>query len=264
MTILAEILEHKRRELEVAFARVSPDEMAQRARGVAEPTRGFRAALASADAPAVIAEVKRRSPSKGEIRKNFDAVSCARAYAQGGAAALSVLTDAHFFGGSLDYLGEIREVVPLPLLRKDFVVDAYQIDEARVSGADAVLLIVAALSPDSVAALRKRARELGLDVLVEVRDIPELEVALAAEADLIGVNNRDLRTFEVDLGTTERVGARLASNAGALLVSESGIATGDDLRRLSEAGARAFLVGESLMREPDVELALRRLRRSVL
>jgi indole-3-glycerol phosphate synthase len=260
VTILDEILDHKRGEVAAAKGRVAPAALAARAEAVAEATRGFRRALERAPAPAVIAEVKRRSPSKGEIRADFEPVGCARAYAEGGAAALSVLTDERYFGGHLDFLAPIRRAVSLPILRKDFTIDAYQIDEARVAGADAVLLIVAALDPERLRALRARAVELGLDALVEVHDERELEAALGAGADLVGVNNRDLRTFVTDLTVTERVAARAPK--GVLLVAESGIARPADVARLAKAGARAFLVGESLMREPEPGRALRVLRES--
>jgi indole-3-glycerol phosphate synthase len=231
---------------------------------VEEAPRGFRAALAEGPRPRVIAEIKRRSPSRGEIRPDFEPVGCARAYAEAGAAAISVLTDEHYFGGRLDYLEKVRRVVALPLLRKDFVVDAYQIDEARLWGADAVLLIVAAFAGDSrvdeLAGLRRHAAERGLDALVEVHDAAELELALAAGADLVGINNRDLRSFEVDLGVTERLAQRVPE--GVVLVAESGIFTPHDVARLETAGADAFLVGEALMREADIAAALRRLRRS--
>jgi indole-3-glycerol phosphate synthase len=207
----------------------------------------------------VIAEIKRRSPSKGEIRPDFDAVACAKAYAAGGAAAISVLTDAHYFGGSLELLAQVRAAVTLPLLRKDFILDPYQVDEARVHGADAVLLIAAALAPRELRELREHAASLGLDALVEVHDESELEMALAAGSDLIGINNRDLRSFAVDLGVSERLAGKLPE--GCIGVAESGIFTPGDWERLEAAGARAFLVGEALMREPDVEAALRRLRR---
>jgi indole-3-glycerol phosphate synthase len=262
VTILDEILDNKRRELDSRVARVSEAEMARRADAATDAPRGFRSALASADAPVVIAEVKRRSPSKGLIRADFDPESCARAYARGGAAALSVLTDEDHFGGHLDYLTRIRAVVSLPLLRKDFLIDAYQVDEARVAGADAILLIAAALPPEALLTLRKRALELGLDVLVEVHDEAELEFVLSCGADLIGVNNRDLRTFEVDLATTERLAARLPQSGDVLLVAESGIRHFEDTARLAGAGAGAFLVGESLMRQPDMAEALQQLRRS--
>lgn len=263
MTILAQILERKADEVERAKARIAPAEMQRRAKRVAEPTRGFRAALVAAEQPVVIAEVKRRSPSKGEIRPDFEPVACAREYAENGAAALSVLTDEHYFGGHLDHLSRIRDVVSIPLLRKDFVVDAYQVDEARAAGADAILLIVAALSPDALLSLRKRALELDLDVLVEVHDESQLECALAAGVDLIGINNRDLRTFEVDLATTERLARQLPATSDVLLVAESGIHRSEDVARLTRAGAKAFLVGESLMRQPDMAAALQLLRRSL-
>jgi indole-3-glycerol phosphate synthase len=256
MTILDEILERKREEVAASKKRLAPERLAERARSLAEPTRGFRRALL-APGPHVIAELKRRSPSKGEIRANFDPVMIARSYEAGGAAALSVLTDEHFFGGSLAVLEQVREATALPLLRKDFVVDGYQIDEARVAGADAVLLIVAALLPERLAALHEQALGLGLDVLVEVHDEAELDVAKGVGATLVGINNRDLRSFETDLAVTERLAPRVAE--GAVVVAESGIAEPAHVARLGRAGASAFLVGESLMREVDPGLALRRL-----
>lgn len=257
--ILGEILETKRREIAEAKTRESPAAMARAAARAASPTRSFRSALESGEGPRVIAELKRRSPSRGEIRPDFDPVSCALAYCEGGAVALSVLTDESYFGGHLDYLSAVREQVPLPLLRKDFIVDRYQIDEARVRGADAVLLIVRALDPAGLAELRSYAAERGLDALVEVHDEAELEIALGAGADVIGINNRDLYTFKTDLAVTERLAPRLA-DAGVTVVGESGINHVDDIRRLEKAGAHAVLVGESLMREPDVAAALRALR----
>jgi indole-3-glycerol phosphate synthase len=261
VTILDEILATKREEVATAKLRVPASEMAERASSTTDAPRGFRAALRDAQPPAVIAELKRRSPSKGLIREDFDPVVLARAYDEGGAAAISVLTDETYFGGHLEYLAKVRAAVSLPLLRKDFVVEAYQIDEARVGGADAVLLIAAALPAEEIGALHEHARRLGLDVLVEVHDARELEVALAAGADLVGVNNRDLRTFETDLGTTERVAAALPPGRDVLLVAESGIETAADVRRLLDHGAEAFLVGESLMRRGDVTQALEELRR---
>jgi indole-3-glycerol phosphate synthase len=256
MTVLDEILVHKRGELAAAKTRLAPGALEARARAVAQPPRGFRRALLG-PGPRVIAELKRRSPSRGEIRADFDPVAIARAYEAGGAAALSVLTDERFFGGSLAVLESVRRATRLPLLRKDFVIDAYQIDEARVAGADAVLLIVAALAPADVARLREHAVGLGLDVLVEVHDAAELDVAKGAGADLIGINNRDLRSFRTDLAVTERLASQVPE--GALVVTESGIFGPEDVARLQRAGAFAFLVGESLMREPDPGLALRRL-----
>jgi indole-3-glycerol phosphate synthase len=262
VTILDEILERKREEVEAAKSRVAAADLAARAREIREPTRGFRRALTDAEPPAIIAEIKRRSPSKGEIRRDFDPESCALAYAGAGAAAISVLTDEHYFGGHLDYLRRIRECVSLPLLRKDFTLDPYQIDEARVAGADAVLLIVAALDLESLVALRERARELELDVLVEVHDEQELDLALEAGTDLLGVNNRNLKTFETRLEVTEHLAALAPLGDGLVLVAESGISTSHDVNRLQKAGATAFLVGESLMRQPDVGAALTQLRRT--
>jgi len=263
VTILDEILAHKREELAGAREALAAEELARRASEVKEAPRGFRAALAAGPRPRVIAEIKRRSPSRGEIRPDFEPVGCARAYAEAGAAAISVLTDERYFGGRLDYLEKVRRAVALPLLRKDFVVDAYQIDEARLWGADAVLLIVAAFAGDAggdeLAGLRRHAAERGLDALIEVHDAAELELALAAGADLVGINNRDLRSFEVDLGVTERLAQRVPE--GVVLVAESGIFTPRDVARLETAGADAFLVGEALMREADIAAALRRLRR---
>jgi indole-3-glycerol phosphate synthase len=261
VTVLDEILVHKREELCDAKRELRPDVLERRAREIPEPTRGFRAALERGEPPRIIAEIKRRSPSRGEIRVDFEPVDCARAYAEGGGAALSVLTDARYFGGHLDYLEKVHQAVSLPLLRKDFLIDPYQIDESRVRGADAVLLIVAAFpgAAAELAALHSRAADLSLDALVEVHDEAELELALEVGADLIGVNNRDLRSFDVDLGVTERLARRVPE--GVVLVAESGIFTTRDVTRLEAAGAHAFLVGESLMREADLAAALRRLRR---
>jgi indole-3-glycerol phosphate synthase len=205
--------------------------------------------------------VKKSSPSKGVIRADFDPVAIARAYSAGGAACLSVLTDETYFQGSLAYLGAIRDAVPLPLLRKDFLVDVAQVYEARLEGADAILLIVAAVpSPARLAELRHVAETLGMDALVEVHDAAELEVAKESGATLIGVNNRDLRTFEVRLETFEALAPQFP--AGAVAVAESGIFTHDDVVRMGRAGAHAVLVGESLMRETDIEAATRRLLRA--
>jgi indole-3-glycerol phosphate synthase len=261
MNVLDEILAHKRVELAEAAARVPPAAMRARAeaRSREEATRGLREALRGAPRPRVVAELKRRSPSRGEIRPDFDPLGCAKAYADAGAAAISVLTDARFFGGDLALLEAVRAAVPVPLLRKDFVIDRYQVDEARAHGADAVLLIVRALAGPALAELRAHAAELGLDALVEVHDERELERALAAGADLVGINNRDLATFQTDLAVTERLAPRVAGS-GVVLVAESGIFTNGDVRRLEAAGADAVLVGEALMREPDVGRALERLR----
>jgi len=261
MTILDEILEYKRGEVERDVAATPRDIMRERAVAAPQEPRGFRRALAQAEAPAVIAEIKRRSPSKGLIREDFDPVELARSYARGGAAALSVLTDEHFFGGHLDFLVRVRDAVALPVLRKDFVIDPYQIDQARSAGADAVLLIVSVLAPKAIGELHGHARSLGLDVLVEVHEDHELDIALEIGADLIGVNNRDLGTFEVDLAVSERQAARLPNDCGVLLVAESGIDGPASIERLTRAGAKGFLVGEWLMRQDDVGQALANLRR---
>jgi len=264
VSILDEILARKRDEVAERRADVSEAEMAARARADGSAPRGFRVALCSGERPRVIAEIKRRSPSRGEIRPEFDPVACALAYAGAGAAAISVLTDEPHFGGRLEYLQQVRKVTRIPLLRKDFIIDSYQVDETRVAGADAMLLIVAAFpgaaGADRLAALRHRAVEWGLDVLIEVHDESELEIALGIGADLVGINNRDLKTFEVEIATTERLAARIP--AGVVVVAESGIFTHGDIERLEQSGAHAFLVGESLMRQPDPGLALRDLRRN--
>lgn len=265
MSILEEILVRKRAEVSSAKERLAAGRLASAAEACRESTRGFRTALTRGSRPRIIAEIKPRSPSSGVIRADFDPVTCAKAYFEGGAAAISVLTDNHYFGGELGTLEVVRRAVPLPLLRKDFVVDAYQIDEARVAGADAVLLIVAAFpGTDSVAEIRRlrnRAVDLGLDVMVEAHDDREFDIAVECGADLIGVNNRDLATFEVDLGISERFAGRAPD--GVVVVAESGISTARDVARLELAGVDVFLVGEALMREPDPGLALRELRRKL-
>ena len=224
------------------------------------PTRGFVDAVrrrVGAGEAAVIAEVKKASPSKGLIRADFDPASIARSYEAGGAACLSVLTDVDFFQGSDAFLREARAACALPVLRKDFTIDPYQVHEARMLGADCILLIVAALDDAALAGMVNLAHEIGLDVLVEVHDIDELERALQTDAALIGVNNRNLRTFAVSLDTT--LDLRDAVSRDRILVTESGIATRDDVQRMREAGVDAFLVGESFMRETDPGAALRRL-----
>ena len=220
--------------------------------------RSFAAALAR-PGRAIIAEVKKASPSRGVIRVDFDPAAIAKGYAAGGARAMSVLTDAPFFQGSLVYLEAIRQVVDLPLLRKDFVIDPYQVHEARAFGADAVLLICAILDDGRLAELYGVARNLGLDALVEVHSEPELERAARVGARLVGINNRDLRTFVTRLEVAETL-APLAPQ-GTIVVAESGLKSTADLERLEAAGVRAFLIGERLMAAPDPEAALRALIR---
>ncbi|WP_374472477.1 indole-3-glycerol phosphate synthase TrpC [Arenimonas sp.] len=257
--ILQTILRRKAEEVAERSARVSLRELSARCEGAPAP-RGFAAALqAKVDAglPAVIAEVKKASPSKGVIRPDFRPGEIAASYERGGAACLSVLTDVDFFQGADAYLQQARAACALPVLRKDFIVDAYQVYEARALGADCVLLIVAALGDAALAELSHLALELGMDVLVEVHDIDELERALQVGAPLVGINNRSLRTFEVSLDTT--LALKPAVPADRLLVTESGIATRDDVARMRAAGVHAFLVGESFMRAPDPGAELARL-----
>lgn len=234
-------------------------ELIDAARSLA-PTRGFAAALmtAAGDGLAVIAEVKRRSPSKGELAIDLDPAAMGEAYEQGGATALSVLTDADFFGGSAADLGAARAAVTIPVLRKDFTVGARDVCDARLMGADAVLLIVAALDDEELASMHALAAELGLDALVEVHDERELERALAAGASLVGVNQRDLVTFEVDTARAVRVAAGMPS--GVLRVAESGIQGPADLPALVDAGFHAVLVGESVVTSGDPGASVAALR----
>ncbi len=224
----------------------------------APPARGFRAALAQPGIH-VIAEIKRASPSAGPIRPGADPAAIARDYAAAGATAISVLTDKTYFDGELAFLGQVRAAVAVPLLRKDFVIDPIQVAEARLAGADAVLLIAAAFPAGDVklADCTMFAAGFAIDALVEVHDEAELDAALAAGATLIGVNHRDLRTFAIDMTLTERIAKRVPP--GVVIVAESGIRTADDVRRLAAAGANAVLVGEQLMRAPSPGAALKEL-----
>ena len=257
MSILDTIVAQKHREVALLPGVTGIEDRLADAIHRAGPRRDFTASLRSPRHGRVglIAEVKKASPSAGVIRPDFDPVRIARDYEAAGAHCLSVLTDEKFFQGSLDYLRAIREVVGLPLLRKDFLIDERQILEAIEWGADAILLIVAILDDDRLRRFHDLALGAGLAALVEVHDEAELDRAVAAGATLIGVNNRDLRTFKVDLATTERLAARLWNSRflpGTVLVAESGIHTSADVQRLVECGARAILVGESLMRHPDI------------
>lgn len=259
--VLAQIIAHKYEEVAAAKAAFPQERMEAQLAQVEEPTRGFLRALrttAESNWTAIIAEVKKGSPSKGIIRPDFDPLTIAETYQEYGATCLSVLTDERFFMGHLLYLGKIRELVSLPLLRKDFICDSYQVDEAKVAGADAILLIAAMLETEQLIEFSQRASELHLDVLLEVHDEEDLEKALETDCELIGINNRNLRTFETDLATTERLMPLIPDNC--FVVAESGITCRSDVLRLQNAGASGFLVGESLMREDDIGAKLQELQ----
>lgn len=251
--ILDKIVAVKREEVAAAKATLPFAELRARVGDIEDVPRGFKRALRVANASgwtAMITEVKKGSPSKGLIREDFDPLEIAEIYQRNGASCISVLTDQQFFYGHLRTLGLIREQVSLPLLRKDFICDPYQIVEARVHGADAVLLIAAMLEVAQLIEFTEMARELKLDVLLEVHNEAEVEAALQTDCELIGINNRNLKTFVTDLGTTAHL-ARLIPPE-RLIVAESGINSRSDIETLQQAGARAFLVGESLMREADI------------
>jgi len=250
---LQEIVAHKRREVDERKAARPVVPLAG-----APPVRDFAAALVH-DTVALIAEVKMASPSKGVMRENFDPVDLARTYADNGAACISVLTDERFFRGHDRYLTQIRQAVAVPLLRKEFIIDEWQIAESRALGADAILLIVAILTPEQVAEYQRQARAHGMSVLVETHTEQELQIALDIGCPLIGVNNRNLHTFETTLETTERLASLVPPSAGSLLISESAISTAADVSRVARTGARAVLVGEALVREGDVAAKVREL-----
>ena len=257
--VLQKILARKAEEVAARRARLALAELAARARD-AGPVRGFAAALEAkiaAGHAAVIAEIKKASPSKGVLRADFRPADIATSYERGGAACLSVLTDVDFFQGHDDFLGQARAACRLPVLRKDFTIDEYQILEARALGADAVLLVVAALDDAQLADFSDLALGLGLDVLVEVHDTDELERALQTASPLIGINNRDLRSFEVSLDTT--LALKGAVPVDRRLVTESGILARADVETMRAAGVQAFLVGEAFMRADDPGTALRAL-----
>jgi indole-3-glycerol phosphate synthase len=255
--LLATIVAATRRIVDVRAEREPIADLEKRAAAESSRAGRFRAALSRLDTINVIAECKRRSPSKGVLRQDYDPVAIARGYAAAGAAAISVLTEPTFFDGALEHLAAVRQAVDVPLLRKDFVVSEYQLLEAKAAGADAVLLIVAALRPVELKVLHDHAVRLGLDVLVEVHDPRELDVALDSGAQIIGVNNRNLRTLEVDVHASEEVIARMPPEVVA--VSESGLKTADDLTRLRALGYRAFLIGERFMTAAEPGEQLRKL-----
>ena len=257
--VLAKICADKRRHIE---AKKSECPLAELEKAIAElpPTRGFCRALVETAANgnlALIAEIKKASPSKGLIRTEFDPPALAQAYQNGGATCLSILTDKPYFQGNDSFLTTARSAVSLPALRKDFTLDPYQLFEARVIGADAILLIMAALCDSDANSLASLASEIGLDVLVEVHNREELDRALTIDADLIGINNRNLKTLSVDLSVTEELASSVPNDK--TIVAESGLYSYADLLRMKDAGASAFLVGESLMRKSDVEQATRAL-----
>ncbi len=256
MTILDEILAKTRQKIAADRAATPATDLIGAVRDLPR-CLDFHAALAAGDEVRLIAEVKRASPSAGLIRTDFDPVAIASAYVEGGAACISVLTDEPFFQGSLEYLRAIRSAVSIPLLRKDFIVDEYQLLQARAAGADCVLLIAECLTPTQLRELADAAVDLGMQTLVELYDCENLDAVLSSGTKLVGVNNRDLRTFKTDLLHTVRVGEHVPSDR--LLVGESGIHTCQDVDTLARGGVKAILVGESLMRQFDIAAAVKRL-----
>jgi indole-3-glycerol phosphate synthase len=247
--LLETIIAATRRIVEVRQQQEPQAALAERAEAAASPAGRFQLAVSGIDGVNVIAECKRRSPSKGVLRPDYDPVAIAKGYEAAGAAAISVLTEPTFFDGALEHLAGVRAAVDIPILRKDFVVSEYQLLEARAAGADAVLLIVAALRPVELKVLHDHARRYGLDAVVEVHDEHELAIAIDAGARIVGVNNRNLRTLDVDLGASERVIATMPADVVA--ISESGLKAADDLKRMRELGYRAFLIGERFMSAED-------------
>lgn len=251
--VLAQIVEHKRTEVAAARSARPPGDVEAALRD-APPVRDFVSALRAAPAPALIAEIKRRSPSGGEIRPGADAVDVAQSYIRHGAACLSVLTDARYFGGTLDDLRRVRAAVNVPVLRKDFIIDPYQVVEARAAGADCILLIAECLPQDELGTLYEQARSLGMHALIEIYEPENLDRVLALNPPLVGVNNRNLRIMRTDLEHSLRLRQRVP--AETVFVSESGIKTPADVARLRAAGVQAMLVGESLMRAADIGRAV--------
>jgi indole-3-glycerol phosphate synthase len=256
-TILDRIVGTKRQELTRTQAKV-PSRDLEHQLAKAPPVRDFQAALERAGEVSIITEIKKASPSAGVLREDFDPVAIARVYEQHGAACISVLTDAHFFRGSLSYLSAVRAVVSVPLLRKDFILDPYQLLEARVAGADGVLLIAEILDDATLACLLREVQVLGLQALVEIHEAENLQRVLKLGARLVGINNRNLRTFETSLQHTMNLASSVPSSV--FLVSESGINSRADIERLQAAGVRAVLIGETLMRAPDIGRKLDELR----
>lgn len=258
MSILAEICQRKAQHIATKRKEV-PQVLLEEMIKAAEKPRGFMGALKKSSAPAIIAEIKKASPSVGVIRADFDPVKIAGAYESNGAACLSILTDEPYFQGRDDYIALVKKSCTLPMLRKDFMIDPYQIYESRALGADCILLIMAALNNDDALRMNGIAHDLGMDVLVEVHDEPELRAALELSPTMIGINNRNLKTLEVDLQTSHALSKMIPD--GVLKVAESGISTPENIRALQAAGFGAFLVGESLMRQDDIGAALTKLRK---
>ncbi|MFN3532946.1 MAG: indole-3-glycerol phosphate synthase TrpC [Candidatus Brocadia sp.] len=256
MTILDKIYRHKLREVAENKKRVSV-EVLKKDIQKSQNTKPFGRALKSDRGISIIAEIKKASPSLGIIRNDFDPIGIAHFYEAGGASAISVLTDEKFFYGSLSHLTNVKKSVNLPVLRKDFIIDAYQIHEARSAGADAILLIAALLSREEIQCFLALAKELDMDCLVEVHSETELQKVLQTNATIIGINNRDLATFKTDLGTTFRLRSMIPD--GKIVVSESGIKSREDVKRLIDIGIHAILVGETLMKSDDIPTKLHEL-----
>ncbi|MCL5935018.1 MAG: indole-3-glycerol phosphate synthase TrpC [Firmicutes bacterium] len=256
--ILDEIIDHKRREVDLLKKNLDISSMISAAHRL-PPAISLSRALKNPGRVSLVAEIKSASPSGGVLREDFDPVRTAHIYSENGADAISVLTDSRFFGGSADHLSRVRQVTSLPVLRKDFLVDPIQVYQARLMGSDAVLLICAVLAPKDLAGMMKAAGDLGMEALVEVHDIAELEAALDAGAGIIGINNRDLKTFKTDINTTFRLYEELKGSP-AVVVSESGIKTAEDMSALKNAGVNAALVGEAIMRAGDMAAKVRELR----